>query len=89
MYGSLRKDSYNRIIAQSLTDMDDFIQFRWIEINELPLFNEELDKNGIQETVTSFKSSISKSSSFTSEKSDSSLKVLTDERTIRYLQSYL
>ncbi|MGG0386132.1 NAD(P)H-dependent oxidoreductase [Priestia filamentosa] len=89
MYGSLRKDSYNRIIAQSLTDMDDFIQFRWIEINELPLFNEDLEKSGIPETVTSFKSSISKSSSFTSEKSDSSLKVLTDERTIRYLQSYL
>lgn len=89
MYGSLRKDSYNRIIAQSLTDMDDFVQFRWIEINELPLFNEDLEKSVIPETVTSFKSSISKSSSFTSEKSDSSLKVLTDERTIRYLQSYL
>lgn len=26
--GSLPKDSYNRIIAQSLKDMDDSIQFR-------------------------------------------------------------
>lgn len=56
--GSLRKDSYNRIIAQSLMDIDDSIQFRWIEINELPLFNEELEKGGAPETVTSFKSSI-------------------------------
>ncbi|MCM3541018.1 NADPH-dependent FMN reductase [Priestia endophytica] len=56
--GSLRKDSYNRIIAQSLKNMDDSIQFRWIEINELPLFNEDLEKSGTPETVTSFKSSI-------------------------------
>ncbi|MGZ9793015.1 NADPH-dependent FMN reductase [Bacillus atrophaeus] len=56
--GSLRKDSYNRIVAQSLMDMDDSIQFRWIEINELPLFNEDLEKGGAPETVTSFKSSI-------------------------------
>jgi chromate reductase len=42
--GSLRKDSYNRIIAQSLKDMDNSIQFRWIEINELPLSNEYLKK---------------------------------------------
>lgn len=39
-------------------DMDDSIQFRWIEINELPLFNEDLEKGGTPETVTSFKSSI-------------------------------
>lgn len=39
-------------------DMDDSIQFRWIEINELPLFNEDLEKGGAPETVTSFKSSI-------------------------------
>lgn len=39
-------------------DMDDSIQFRWIEINELPLFNEDFEKGGAPETVTSFKSSI-------------------------------
>ncbi|MEC0992512.1 hypothetical protein P8923_16540 [Bacillus atrophaeus] len=50
LFGSLRKDSYNRIIAQSLMDMDDSIQFRWIEINELPLFNEDLEKGGAPET---------------------------------------
>nr|WP_277714846.1 NADPH-dependent FMN reductase [Bacillus atrophaeus] len=45
-------------MAQSWMDMDDSIQFRWIEINELPLFNEDLEKGGTPETVTSFKSSI-------------------------------
>ena len=56
--GSLRKNSYNRIIAQSLTDMVDSHQFRWIEINDLPLFNEDLEISGGPETVTSFKSAI-------------------------------
>ncbi|MFP3124152.1 NAD(P)H-dependent oxidoreductase [Ectobacillus funiculus] len=56
--GSLRENSYNRIIAQSLTDMSDAAQFRWIEINELPLFNEDLEIGGDPETVASFKSAI-------------------------------
>ena len=56
--GSLRENSYNRIIAHSLTDMVDSYQFRWIEINDLPLFNEDLEISGIPETVTSFKSAI-------------------------------
>lgn len=55
--GSLRKNSYNRIIAQSLTGMDDSHQFRWIEINDLPLFNEDLEIS-VPKTVTSFKSAI-------------------------------
>ncbi|MEH7086425.1 NADPH-dependent FMN reductase [Neobacillus drentensis] len=55
--GSLRKNSYNRIIAQSLTELDDSHQFRWIEINDLPLFNEDLEIS-VPETVTSFKSAI-------------------------------
>ncbi|PET75342.1 NADPH-dependent FMN reductase [Bacillus sp. AFS001701] len=55
--GSLRKNSYNRIIAQSLTAMADSHQFRWIEINELPLFNEDLETS-VPEAVTSFKSAI-------------------------------
>ncbi|KKI90840.1 NADPH-dependent FMN reductase [Bacillus sp. SA1-12] len=55
--GSLRKNSYNRIIAQSLTELDDSLQFRWIEINDLPLFNEDLEIS-VPETVTSFKSAI-------------------------------
>ncbi|GIO10248.1 FMN reductase [Brevibacillus reuszeri] len=56
--GSLRKNSYNRIIAQALTEMDDSVEFRWIEINDLPLFNEDLEINGDPEAVTSFKSAL-------------------------------
>ncbi|MBP0725283.1 NAD(P)H-dependent oxidoreductase [Bacillus sp. RG28] len=56
--GSLRKNSYNRIIAQALIDMDDFIKFRWIEIKDLPLFNEDLELGGDPVTVSSFKSEI-------------------------------
>lgn len=55
--GSLRKNSYNRIIAQSLTELDDSHQFRWIEINDLPLFNEDLEKS-VPEAVSSYKSAI-------------------------------
>jgi chromate reductase len=56
--GSLRKDSYNRIIAKSLTDLDDSHHFHLIEINELPLYNEDLEISGIPETVISFKSAV-------------------------------
>ncbi|MCJ7988001.1 hypothetical protein MUB16_35775 [Priestia sp. OVL9] len=34
--GSLRKNSYNRAIAQSLINLDNLAQFRWIEIDSLP-----------------------------------------------------
>ncbi|WP_057913763.1 NADPH-dependent FMN reductase [Peribacillus muralis] len=56
--GSLRRNSYNRIIAQSLAEMVDAYQFRWIDINDLPLFNEDLESSGVQEAVTSFRSAI-------------------------------
>lgn len=56
--GSLRKNSYNRMIAQSLTEMDNSIEFSWIEINNLPLFNEDLEVEGDPKTVTESKSSI-------------------------------
>ncbi|RBP91447.1 chromate reductase [Cytobacillus firmus] len=56
--GSLRKGSYNRIIAQALTTMDDSIEFRWIELNDLPLFNEDLEAGGDPKSVSLFKSSI-------------------------------
>jgi chromate reductase len=56
--GSLRKSSYNRIIAQSLVDMEDNTEFRWIEIKDLPLFDEDLEVGGGPETVVSFKKAI-------------------------------
>lgn len=56
--GSLRKDSFNRIIAQALTTMDDSIEFHWIELKELPLFNEDLEVGSDPTSVTLFKSAI-------------------------------
>lgn len=56
--GSLRKNSYNRIIANSLIDMDNSVEFRWIEIKDLPLFNEDLENGGDPEIIISFKSAI-------------------------------
>lgn len=54
--GSLRENSYNKIIAQSLKDMSNTVQFHTIEISNLPLYNEDLEIGGNLETVTSFKS---------------------------------
>ncbi|MCD9022881.1 NADPH-dependent FMN reductase [Cohnella silvisoli] len=57
--GSLRKDSYNRIVAQAFTEMDSSLQFRWIEIRELPLFNDDLDTDdGGPEPVRVYRSAI-------------------------------
>ncbi|MFS0892365.1 NADPH-dependent FMN reductase [Peribacillus frigoritolerans] len=56
--GSLRKESYNRIIAEALPELDDSIEFRWIELKDLPLFNEDLEVGGDPETITTFKISI-------------------------------
>ncbi|MGF9853560.1 NADPH-dependent FMN reductase [Bacillus paramobilis] len=56
--GSLRKNSYNRIIAKSLINMDNSVEFRWIEIKDLPLFNEDLENGSDPEKVISFKSAI-------------------------------
>lgn len=56
--GSLRQASYNRIIAENITKMDFSAQFKWIEIGELPLFNEDLEVGGDPHTVTAFKEAI-------------------------------
>lgn len=56
--GSLRKNSYNRMIAESLTTLDDSAQYRWIEISSLPFFNEDLEADGSPESVASFRAAI-------------------------------
>lgn len=56
--GSLRKNSYNRAIAQSLFDFDNAAQFRWVEIDNLPFFNEDLEIAGAPDSVTSFRADI-------------------------------
>ncbi|MES5261201.1 NADPH-dependent FMN reductase [Priestia megaterium] len=56
--GSLRKNSYNQAIAQSLINLDNSAQFRWIEIDNLPFFNEDLEIAGAPESVISFRNDI-------------------------------
>ncbi|WP_138751408.1 NADPH-dependent FMN reductase [Paenibacillus sinopodophylli] len=56
--GSLRKDSYNRMVAQKLAELDASVSFQWIELKDLPLFNEDLEKGEGPEAVSVFKSAI-------------------------------
>ncbi len=56
--GSLRKDSYHRIIGENLAKMDDSVSFSFIPIEGLPLFNEDLEKGGDPEVVQQFKDAI-------------------------------
>ncbi|MGG4147301.1 NADPH-dependent FMN reductase [Paenibacillus algorifonticola] len=56
--GSLRKNSYNRMVAQTLSELDASIVFKWIELKELPLFNEDLEAGDGPEAVQVFKAAI-------------------------------
>lgn len=56
--GSLRKDSYNRIIGENLAKMDDTVSFSFIPIGNLPLFNEDLEKDGDPQAVQQLKEAI-------------------------------
>ena len=56
--GSLRKDSYHRIIGENLTKMDETVSFSFIPIGDLPLFNEDLEQGGDPEVVQHFKEAI-------------------------------
>ena len=56
--GSLRKNSYNRIIGEHLTKMDETVSFSFIPIGDLPLFNEDLEQGGDPEVVQHFKEAI-------------------------------
>ncbi len=56
--GSLRKNSYDRMIAESLTILDDSAQYRWIEIKQPAFFNEDLEADGSPESVASFRAAI-------------------------------
>jgi chromate reductase len=59
--GSLRKESFNRKLAQGLAELGkDLFDFELAEIGNLPLFNEDLEKNFPAE-AQALKDSISKS----------------------------
>ena len=56
--GSLRENSYNRIIGENLAKMDETVSFSFISIGDLPLFNEDLEQGGDPEVVQQFKEAI-------------------------------
>lgn len=50
--GSLRKDSFNRKVAKALVDMAPAsLQFEFVEIGDLPLYNQDLDQDPPQPWV--------------------------------------
>ncbi|MBA2176008.1 NAD(P)H-dependent oxidoreductase [Halobacillus locisalis] len=57
--GSLRKESYNKILLQAIADKADQ---KWdissADISELPLFNQDIEADGDPEAVTTFKETI-------------------------------
>ena len=59
--GSLRRDSYNRRLAQALEKLapQDF-QFQYLDIGQLPLYNQDDDKQQAA-SVVQFKQAISDS----------------------------
>lgn len=47
LVGSLRKDSYTRKVAQALVSLaPSTLTFEFIDIGELPLYNQDLEENG-------------------------------------------
>lgn len=56
--GSLRKDSFNKKLAQALAKLAaGKLDFQFVEIGDLPLFNQDLEAN-VPASVTKFKSEI-------------------------------
>ena len=58
--GSLRKNSYNHIIGENLTKMNDTVSFSFISIEGVPLFNEDLEQGGDPVAVEHLKNAIQK-----------------------------
>lgn len=58
--GSLRKESYNRKIAEFLVDRYDDMNLEIVPIDKLPLFNEDIE-NDPPQAVTEFKEKIKES----------------------------
>lgn len=59
--GSLRADSYNRIVAAAIPELEPSAEYEWISIAELPLFNDDLDKGEGPQAVQSFRQAIVRS----------------------------
>lgn len=57
--GSLRRESVNRVAAQALTRLaPDNLRFRFVEIGDLPLYNEDVEEAGAPEAWTRFREEV-------------------------------
>lgn len=57
--GSLRKDSLNRKLVESIAKLaQGRLEFRFVEIGDLPLYNDDLLENGPPATVERFKKEV-------------------------------
>jgi chromate reductase, NAD(P)H dehydrogenase (quinone) len=60
LVGSLRKGSYNRMMAKALADLaGSQLQLTIVEIGELPLYNEDVDASGAPASWIAFRKAIS------------------------------
>lgn len=56
LVGSLREESYNRKIAESVIDLaPDSLSFEFVEIGDLPLYNEDLDNDNPPQQWVNFR----------------------------------
>ncbi|SDI27875.1 NADPH-dependent FMN reductase [Alteribacillus bidgolensis] len=59
--GSLRKDSFNKIILRHMAEQrPDAVDFSIYDLKHIPLFNGDLEVNGDPETVMNFKEAVEK-----------------------------
>ncbi|WP_028596497.1 NADPH-dependent FMN reductase [Paenibacillus assamensis] len=56
--GSLRKNSYNRMIANTIADLNLSATFHCIELGNLPLYNEDLEAGELPASVVAFNKGI-------------------------------
>lgn len=57
--GSLRKDSYNRRLLEIISDLiPEGITYETFELNDIPIFNEDVEQEGFPQAVSEFRSAI-------------------------------
>lgn len=64
--GSLRKDSFNKVIAKTVADqLPENYEVNFLEIGDLPLYNEDLDTEGnVPAEWTRFRNEVNESDAF-------------------------
>ncbi|MBD1428469.1 MULTISPECIES: NADPH-dependent FMN reductase [Sphingobacterium] len=65
LVGSLRKESFNKKIAKNLVEiLDKKYSYEFIEIGDLPLYNEDIDQGNPPESYANFRNTLSSFDAF-------------------------